>query len=492
MHARIESRREIITVPTDRLLLSAGTNKRRHYRSLRMSTNDYTEYLKKRAQGGADSGFEPTFIPGEAFPFQRAMIEWAVRKGRAALFEDCGLGKTLQLLAWGENVVRHTNGNVLVLTPLAVTRQTIREAEKFGIDAKISKTGSAHRGITVTNYEKLHLFNYADFEGVICDESSILKNFDGRRKKEITDFSRKIKYRLLDTATAAPNDYMELGTSSEALGYLGYMDMLNKFFRNDRNNSANGRMYGESAKWEFKGHSELAFWRWVTSWARAIRKPSDLGFDDNGFILPELIELDCLVPAKTPPSGMLFDLPAINIHEQREERRRTIVERCEKAAELVADKGTPSIIWCHLNAEGDLLEKIIPGAVQVAGKHSDEQKEERLNGFSEGEIRALVIKPKIGAFGLNYQHCSNITYFPSHSYEQYYQAVRRCWRFGQKRTVTVNRIMTEGDRAVMANLQRKSIAATVMFDRLVEQMNNAQSVNSFSNFDKKEEMPQWL
>lgn len=431
-------------------------------------------------------------MPPQMFEFQSSLTAWALRKGRCALFEDCGLGKTVQFLTWAENVVRKTGGRVLVLTPLAVAAQTLREAEKFGIECKRSNDGRSFAGITVTNYERLHLFDASDFVGIVCDESSILKNFDGARKSEITEFARKIKYRLLDTATAAPNDYIELGTSSEALGYLGYIDMLNRFFRNERNNSGLRRMYGEAPKWIFKGHGQMPFWQWATSWSRALRKPSDLGFPDDNFALPALIESEHLVDASRPPDGMLFDLPAVGLDEQRAERRRTVVERCEKVAEIVAGTKSPAIVWCHYNAEGDLLEDIIPDAVQVAGKHTDEQKEMRLIGFANGDIRVLVIKPKIGAFGLNFQHCSHVVYFPSHSYEQYYQAVRRCWRFGQKRPVTVDLVMTEGDRAVMANLQRKATAADTMFEALVAQMNNAQSVETFRQFTNKEEMPAWL
>ena len=298
---------------------------------------EYSDFLTQKLHEGADHGFEPTFMPPQLFDFQQAMVEYAVRKGRAALFEDCGLGKTAQLLTWGQNVVEHTNRPVLVLTPLAVAGQTTREAEKFGIEAVRSSDGAMRGKLIVTNYERLGAFNPADFAGVVCDESSILKSFDGARKAEITEFMRKVPYRLLDTATAAPNDYIELGTSSEALGYLGFMDMLNRFFKNDLNNSATRRHYGEAPKWRFKGHAELPFWRWVCSWARALRKPSDLGFDDGPFILPELIERTHLVETDSRAPGMLFALPATTLPEQREEKKRTIRERCERVAELDAE-----------------------------------------------------------------------------------------------------------------------------------------------------------
>lgn len=462
--------------------------------------NEYAAFLERKAQVGSRDGFAPIFMPSSLFDFQSALVEWAVRVGRSGIFADCGMGKTPMQLAWAENVVRHTNGRVLILTPLAVSHQTIREAQKFYIEAYRSHDGCAQPGITVTNYERLHLFDPADFQGVVCDESSILKNFDGALRGRITAFMRKLKYRLLCTATAAPNDYTELGTSSEALGHLGHVDMLQRFFKNDqntvkpmmyRNKGQNFQQRAERAKWRFKGHAEEAFWRWVCSWARAVRRPSDLGFDDGAFTLPPLVEREHAVEAKSLPDGMLFALPAVGLTEQREERRRTLVERCEKVAALV-DHGRPALVWCHLNTEGDLLEKLIPGAVQVSGSDSDAVKEERLLGFQSGAFRVLVTKPKIGAWGLNFQHCSHVTFFPSHSFEQFYQGVRRCWRFGQTEPVTVDVVTTEGEKDVLANLQHKAKAADRMFSRLVVHMNQQLSVRRVDNFNEKEKVPAWL
>jgi hypothetical protein len=432
-------------------------------------------------------------MPDFLIDFQSAMVEWACRKGRAALFEDCGLGKTVQELTWGENVVRMTNGRVLLAAPLAVALQIVREAQKFGIEVHLSRDGSLKpSGIHVTNYERLHLFDANDFVGFIGDESSILKSFDGARKAEITQFMRKMKYRLLATATAAPNDFIELGTTSEALGYLGYMDMLNRFFKNDLNNSASGRMRGEVIKWRLKGHAEGPFWQWVCSWARAVRKPSDLGFDDSRFVLPPLTEVEHMVEAKTLADDMLFALPAVGLQEQREERRRTLQERCEMAASLVADTGKPAVVWCDLNDEGDLLEKLIPDAVQVSGKDSDDSKEEKLGAFSDGQIRVLVTKQKIAGWGMNWQHCAHMTDFPSHSFEGYYQKVRRFWRFGQQSPVRVDLITTEGQKTVMANQKRKAEQADRMFTNLVAAMNDAISIDRASHFAKQQELPSWL
>lgn len=453
---------------------------------------NYEEFLLAKAQLDSGDGFDPVFMPSFLFDFQAAQIEWSITKGRSAIFADCGLGKTPMEFVWAENVVRHTNGNVLIITALAVGAQMVQEAAKFDIEVHRSNDGTAHRGITITNYEQLHKFNCADFQGVVCDESSIIKNYNGTRRSEITAFMRKVPYRLLATATAAPNDYLELGTSSEALGYLGHMDMLARFFKNDLNNSASGRMRGEVIKWRFKGHAELPFWKWVCSWARAMRKPSDLGFDDTKFILPPMVEQEHLVEVKSLADGMLFALPAVGLKEQRDERRRSITERCGKVASLVNSTGEQALVWCHLNEEGDMLEKMIPDAVQVSGKDSDDVKEERLLAFAKGEARVLVTKSKIAGFGMNFQNCHHVTFFPSHSYEQYYQGIRRCWRFGQTKPVHVDIITTEGERGVLKNLQRKTVQADRMFSNLVAEMNAAIGINRAANFSNTQEVPQWL
>jgi hypothetical protein len=304
---------------------------------------------------------------------------------------------------------------------------------------------------------------------------------------------KKVSYRLLATATAAPNDYTELGTSSEALGYLGYVDMLNRFFRNNLNNSASGgRFYGEAPKWRFKGHSEIPFWRWVTSWAIACRKPSDIGFSDGKFELPPYEENKIIVKAESMADGMLFEIPARNLFEQRAERKRTIKERCEKVAELV-DHDDYAIVWCHLNDEAKLLKQLTgDDFVEVSGADSDDAKEHKLTEFAKGNIRGLITKPKIGAWGLNLQHVNHITYFPSHSYEQWYQALRRCWRFGQKRTVHADIVMTHGDDRVMRNMERKARSAAKMFDNLVSEMNNSESISRKQYDSRKVEVPAWL
>ena len=458
----------------------------------------YADFLARKAQLTNAGGFEPTDLPEHLFDFQRALTEWAVRQGRGAIFADCGLGKTPMELAWAEQVHKRTGKPVLMLTPLAVGFQAVHEAEKFGHDAGMSRTGKPVASITITNYEQLAKFDPLDFGGVVCDESSILKSFDGVTKAAVTEFMRRLPYRLLGTATAAPNDFIELGTSSEALGGLGYMDMLTRFFtkgnravssRGPRMITGSGRVNQNDAM-RLKGHAEEPFWRWVASWARAARRPSDLGFDDTAFHLPALVTRQTIVEASRPAEGTLFDVPAFGLREEREEARRTLVERCEAAAEAIAD-AERGVSWCHLNDESALLAKIIPGAVEVSGADSPDEKEAKLSAFSEGEIRVLVTKPIIGAWGLNWQHAHRMTYFPSHSYEQWYQAVRRMWRFGQQHEVVVDVIATEGGRNVLANLQRKAEQADAMFTALVAHMNDALTVQGVT-YETEIEVPAWL
>ena len=458
-----------------------------------MST--YAEFLERRAQLDGMAGFEPLWMPDFLFGFQRMLAEWSIQQGRAELMIDCGMGKSPLALVWAQNVYKHTGKPVLLLTPLGVTFQMVTEAEKFGVEAAISRDGTIPAVVTVTNYEQISKFDRDAFGGVVCDESSCLKAFSGVRRAEVTEFLRTVPYRLLATATAAPNDYTELGTSSEALGYLGYMDMIGRFFTNKEKTSKGmgGRWRSSAAEqWRFKGHAEVPFWRWVSSWARAARKPSDLGFDDGAFILPPLETRPHIVEARNTKEGTLFDVPAIGLQEEREETRRTITERCEKAAELLSDGTDQGIAWCQLNDEGDLLTRLIPGAVQVSGSDDVEVKEERLAAFARGEIRVLVTKPKIASYGLNYQNCHRMTYMPNHSYEQMYQAVRRCWRFGQQHPVTVDVVTTTGGERVLANLERKATQADRMFTALTAHMRDAQAIRRTETYDRKAEVPSWI
>lgn len=459
-----------------------------------MVTSGYEEFLKLKHDYGSESGFEPLWIPEFLFEFQQSLTRWAVRMGRAAIFADCGMGKTPIQLVWAQNVIEKTNRPILILTPLAVSAQTLDEAIKFDIEAKRAVPGNTPKAcIYVTNYEQLHHFRARDWAGVVCDESSILKNFSGIRRQQITEFMRVVPYRLLCTATAAPNDWAELGTSSEALGYLGYMDMLSRYFTNKKNSAALMRGRFRRDKWRLREYAaEGPFWRWVASWARAARRPSDLGFNDDGFVLPELHQSHTQIKPVRPRDGLLFDLPAITFHEEREVRRRTIKERCESAAGKVNGHNI-SMVWCNLNDEGNLLQKMIPGARQVSGSDSNEYKEEAARWFCKGSDtqRVLISKPSIFGFGLNFQHCAHMTYFPTHSYEQYYQATRRLWRFGQTRPVVVDLIYSDGGQRVMENLQRKARAADQMFDELVRYMHRGMTVqNEYES--QKVEIPIWL
>jgi hypothetical protein len=476
----------------------------------------YETFLNRKSQMADGDGFAPTFIPPMAFGFQEHLINWSCERGRAAIFADCGLGKSLCELTWAENVHRKTNRPVLLLTPLAVANQMQREAAKFGIEAAVSASGPAPGvGITVTNYEKLQHFDPDDFAGVVCDESSILKSFSGQRRKQITRAMCKMRYRLLATATAAPNDYVELGTSSEALGELSHSDMLKRFFKqlDDKGQKKETRDQLQAEKiieddanyfqklsyrvaqtigqWRLKHHGVDNFWRWVASWSVACRMPSDLGYSDDGFILPPLTENDHVIAALTPPPGCLFNMPAIGLGEERDERRRTLDQRCRYVADLV-NHDRSAVVWCHMNAEGDLLEKLIPGSRQVAGRHSDEHKIEAYDDFESGKLRVLICKPKIGAWGLNWQHCNHVVTFASHSFEQHYQSIRRCWRFGQGSPVTVDTVCTEGEIRVLQNMRRKAEKAETMFTALVAQMNNSTTIKRENLYTNEIEVPQWL
>jgi hypothetical protein len=450
---------------------------------------DYKDFVIKKSQIGGDHGFTPIYENDHAFDFQKFLIDWGCRQGRSAIFADCGLGKTLMQLIWAENVCRHTNKPVLILAPLSVSVQTVDEAEKFGmmatriIDGKIS--GKAE--IITTNYERLRHFDADAFGGVVCDESSILKNFDGAFKSHITEFMRKCRYRGMFTATPSPNDYIELGTSSEALGYLGYMDMLGMFFKNDEDSLHPGFI---GSAWRFKPHGERDFWRWVSSWARAIRKPSDMGFDDRGWVLPPLHEIDHEIESPPLP-GMLFAVPAKGLDEQRTERKATIEKRCELAAALLAASDC-GVSWCHLNEEADTICNMVSSAVNLSGADPDEVKEEKFRAFRSGQIKHLVTKPKIAALGVNWQHACTATYFTDYSFEQYYQAVRRMWRFGQKRPVTIHNISTESLRGVAASRKAKAQATDRMFAQMVSYMRDAMNVNRFKEHNEEQEIPKWL
>jgi hypothetical protein len=449
---------------------------------------NYQQFLESKRHSIGNSGFEPNYIPEMAFDFQREIIERAVRKGRIAIFADTGLGKTLIQLSIAKNIVNHTNQRVLILTPLAVAFQFILEAEKLGIDdIEYSKDGKHTKKIVICNYERLHYFDSSDFVGVILDESSILKNFDGKIKSHVTAFVRKIPYRFLSTATPAPNDYVEFGTSSEALGYLPYMDMLTKFFANNENNV---RPQDIGTKWYLKPHAKNEFFSWLNQWSISIKKPSDLGFSDERYKLPNLIENKVFVKNEKnwiiDGQIMMFNGVAATMSEVREEQKGTFKERCEKAVELTVDK--TSVYWCNFNDEGDLLDELDTDAVQLKGGMTIEKKEDILFNFANGNIKRIITKPKITSFGLNWQHCNHTVYFPTWSYEQYYQSIRRFWRFGQTKDVTVDLVLSDGQKRVIDTLIYKTKKA-IEFNKLIQTNINGVVDLSKKEFDKKIILP---
>jgi len=432
---------------------------------------NYQEFLESKRHSAIDYGIKPSFMVDDMFDFQKYVAEYAIKKGRCGVFLDTGLGKTLIELVVARNYIEETNKPVLIITPLAVAFQFIKEAEKFGIgDIEYSKDGKYKSKIVVCNYERLDKFDYAEFDCVILDESSILKNFDGSIKAQITQFLRKVKYRYLFTATPSPNDFVELGTSSEALGYMGYTDMLGRFFTNNEDTI---KPQNIGTKWILKGHAYNDFFKWVSSWSVSMRKPSDLGFDDSRHVLPELITNHHSITNKENMviNGQiqLFNQIARRLTEVREEQRLTQKDRCEKAVELAREC---SVYWCNFNAEGDYLEQMDTSAVQIKGTMPIEKKEEILLAFADGQIKRLITKPKITAFGLNWQHCNHTVYFPTFSYEQYYQSIRRFWRFGQTKPVTVDLVYSDGQKRVIDSLLAKTEKANQLFDKLNSTLNS--------------------
>ena len=443
---------------------------------------DYQQFLAQKSQRVSEFGFAPLWMPPCLYDFQVPPVQFSIQRGRALLAEDCGLGKSIQELVWAENMLRHTNRPGLILTPLAVAKQFVREGQKFGIDVHYAHNGQLAAGINVVNYQRLHQFDPADCGWLVCDESGCLKHHDAKTRKLVSTYSAKIPYILLGTATPAPNDFMELGNSAEVLRVMKYTQMLAMFFTHK------GK---QTAAWQLRGHAKQRFWQWVASWARALRKPSDLGFDNGKFNLPPLNMIQHTVPSQPLPGHFWAD-EAVTLDEQRKERRLTMRKRCEMVAEIVRPD-RPFIAWCHLNAEGDLLEKLIPDAVQVAGCEDDEAKEEKIEAFIAGQIKRLVTKPTICGFGLNLQHCSDISVFPSHSWEQWYQLVRRCWRYGQERPVTVNIVTSEGESRVLANMQRKEKQAEELYDGIVREMSPYQHNGQAKPQELKPmEVPTWL
>lgn len=460
-----------------------------------LSINDmtYEQFLEAKQQSTGNYGFGALKIPNSSFDFQAHVIEKALLKGRCAMFLDTGLGKTLIQISIADNIVRKTNKRVLILTPLAVAFQFLNEAVDKGItgDIEYSKDGRFTKMIVITNYERLHYFDSDDFICVMLDESSILKNFDGEIRQQVTQFMRKTPYRFLSTATPSPNDYIELGTSSEALGYMGYTDMLTRFFRN---NKGSIEVRNAGSDYFLKPHAEKDFWRWVKGWSITMRKPSDLGYSDDKFVLPELTERITIVNNKNligrDGQMMMFNTPAVDFFEIKREVRNTLTERCEKAVEL-AEKHETSVYWVNLNDEAKLIGELDKSASEIKGSMDIDKKEELLIAFSKGDIKKLITKTSITAFGLNWQHCNHTTYFPTYSYEQYYQAIRRFWRFGQKREVFVDLVLSDGQTRIMESLQAKRDKADEMFTLLTRNANDTLEIEK-KKLNNKIQLPDFL
>lgn len=426
--------------------------------------NKYQEFLQQKARLAPATGIPdiPNLNPA-LFGFQSDIVRWALRRGRAAVFAGTGLGKTLMELEWARIVAAHTVRPVLILTPLAVAAQFEREAAKFGILAAHVReqsqiTPDIH--VAVTNYEKLQHFDLSAFSGVVLDESSILKSFDGKTRTQLIEAFRDLPFKLAATATPAPNDFMELGNHAEFLGIMSYVEMLATFFVHDS---------GETQVWRLKGHAESEFWRWMASWAVMLNKPSDLGYADGGFDLPPLKLNQHTVDVEyRPQAGMLFPMQASSMQERIGVRKESVADRVAAAAALVNNSTRPWIVWCNLNAESEALVKAIDGAVEVRGSDDESAKETALRYFAEGRIRVLVTKPSIAGFGLNWQHCADVVFVGlNDSWEQVYQSIRRCWRFGQTRPVNVHFIASELEGAVVANIMRKDAQASRMAAEMV-------------------------
>ena len=418
----------------------------------------YQEFLDRKAIAAPGRGITRSEdLSSELFDFQKRIVDWALSKGRAAIFADCGLGKTFMQLEWA----RHVPGDVLILTPLAVAQQTAAEARRFGISAEVSRDGKKAAPITITNYQQLHKFELSEYSGIVLDESSILKSYDGKTRTAIIEASLDLPFRLACTATPAPNDHMELGNHAEFLGAMSRAEMLATFFVHDG---------GETSKWRLKGHAQDDFWRWVSTWGVAIKTPADLGYPAKGFDLPECNIIEHIAESSFEQDGVLFPT-ALSLTDLRAARKASLESRAQIISDLVNNSDEQWLVWCDLNAEGDALSTFIHGAVQVSGSDKDEVKAERMMAFSRGEIRVLVTKPQIAGFGMNWQNCHNMAFAGlTHSYERFYQAVRRSWRFGQNKPVNVHIALSEQELPVLASIRRKERDAEIMASSMVEHM----------------------
>ena len=436
--------------------------------SLAPKSMKYDQYIHRKLSTVPPTGIQSGFsVPGSLFPHQKALVAWALRRGRAAIFADTGLGKSRMQLAWSDAVTKHTGMRVLILAPLAVASQTVGEGAGIGIQVTLCRTGADVRdGINITNYDRLHHFDASMFDGVVLDESSCIKHHDTKTLKTLLGAFKHTRFKLCATATPAPNDWTELGTHAEFLGVCTRQEMLAEYFTHDG---------GDTSVWRLKGHARHIFWSWVCQWGALVRKPSDLGFDDSAYALPPLHLHEHVVECDMPLNGMLFAAEAQTLSERRDARRKSMEDRVAECAAIVnAESNESWVIWCELNAEGEALRKAIPGAVEIAGSDDPDTKEKRLAEFAAGHIRVLISKPSIAGFGLNWQHAARMGFVGvTDSFESYYQAVRRCWRFGQKRDVHVHLFSSSAEGAVLANLKRKERDAHAMAESLSAETRDA-------------------
>jgi len=449
---------------------------------------NYADFLASKSRATLQRGFEMKTEYQFLWDWQLDLVRWACEMGTAALFEDCGLGKTRQQLAWADAVVDRTGGNVLIFAPLAVAEQTRREAEACGIDAHVCRTeADCWPGISITNYEMMEHFDPTKFSGIVLDESSILKNYSGSTRTALNEFAEPIPFRLCCTATPAPNDLIEIINHAEFLGILRGKETIARFFIQDGNTTH---------KWRLKGHARGDFWRWMGTWARAVRKPSDLGYPDDGFNLPKLHVHQHIVDGHVS-DGFLIPVIASTLQERQQARRESIADRVALVCDIANSTSDPVLSWCDYNAESELLAKSIKGAIEVKGSDSPEYKTRAMMGFSDGTHRVLVTKPSICGFGMNWQHCNVMTFAGlSDSFEQYYQAIRRCYRFGQLRDVHAHMATAETEDAVLRNIMRKQADTDHMMGELVKHMNDASFERSFSDSfyhtTTDREIPSWL
>lgn len=425
---------------------------------------DYETFIKSKRRAEVATGHAPGHLNEYLKPFQHAIVSWAARRGRAAVFADTGLGKTIMQLSWADEVQSHTGGKILILAPLAVSEQTIEEGAKFGIEVQRVPHGNdiPGPGVWITNYERMDSIDYTELNGLVLDESSILKAHDGKTRQRIIEAAQGVPYRLSCTATPSPNDFEELGNQCEFLGVMTRTEMLATYFVNDT---------GDTGTWRLKGWGASKFWEWMGTWAVVVRNPSDIGFDGAEYILPPLQYIEHVV--ETEQLGdELFARPAQTLQERRKAQRDSLEARCRALAEVVkAEPDEPWLIWCHLNDEAELIADLIPGAINVQGSDAPETKAKNLLGFAHGDIRVLVSKPKIAGFGMNWQHCARMAFVGlDDSFEKFYQAVRRCYRFGQKRQVKVHLFTAENEGQILANLKRKEEAHHEMSASMIEHM----------------------